>query len=51
MKFSGWKTYAAGAALIILGAVQIVSDDKESGIQNIILGIGVISGRQAIANK
>jgi hypothetical protein len=47
---SGYKTYIAGAALIMLGIKQCTIDGQlDAGLQSILAGVAVMSGRSAIA--
>jgi hypothetical protein len=47
---SGYKTYIAGIALIALGIKQAAVDGQlDAGLQSILAGIAIMSGRSAIA--
>ncbi len=46
---SGYKTYIAAIGLIGLGIYQASKGDIDTGVQSIIQGIAIITGRQAIA--
>ena len=42
------KTFWLGVITIGLGAAQYVNGDSANGSQNVIIGLGLIFGRQAI---
>jgi len=45
---SGWKTVVVGAGFAIFGIVLIVNGQTEKGIENILIGAGLITGRMAV---
>jgi hypothetical protein len=47
---TGWKTYTAGAIMVLFGIQQCNEGNTSEGVKCIIEGIAIISGRQAIGN-
>ena len=43
------RTTWCGVGVCVLGGYQIFTGDSSNGIQNILLGMGIIFGREAIA--
>jgi hypothetical protein len=42
------KTFYAGAALVVYGIVKLAYQKDSTGVQEIILGLGMMAGRDAI---
>jgi hypothetical protein len=47
----GYKTYIIGAVTILYGITQLCNQQQDVGIQNIMLGLAMLSGRAAIAKS
>lgn len=45
----GWKAYAAGVGLIGWGIYQIAKGDTVNGANHILLGLGLVGIRHAVA--
>ena len=49
LQIHGWKTYLAGAAAILAGAVAVVNGNYHDGIAGVIAGLALIGIRGAVA--
>ena len=50
MKFlSGYKTYIVGVITILFGITQCAGGTADLGIQNILVGLAMLTGRAAIS--
>ena len=45
------KTFWLGIATVIYGGVEITTGNNEGGINKIVIGLGLIFGRDAISKK
>jgi hypothetical protein len=49
MKILKTKTFWVGLVTILFGGVQVAGGNQDSGIQTILIGFAIITGRQAIS--